>query len=271
MTTLKGRTVLITGGSRGIGRAIALRAALDGANVVIAAKTSEPHPKLSGTIHTVAAEIEEAGGQALALTVDVRDADRVAEAVSEAGAKFGGIDVLVNNASAVFLSSIEETPIKRYDLIHDINVRGTFVVSQACIPYLRQSENAHILTLSPPIDMSPEWFKGRTAYTMSKYAMSMTVAGLSAELADSAVGVNALWPRTMIYTAASKMFDVEAEGCRTEEIMSDAAYEIITSPGDRRTGQFLIDEDVLRETGVDDFSRYDVVAGAPLRLDLFVT
>lgn len=271
MSTLKGRTVFITGGSRGIGRAIALRAAKDGANIVIAAKTSEPHPKLSGTIHTVAAEIEEAGGQALPLAVDIRDEDQVADAVAEASATFGGIDVLVNNASAVFLSTVAETPLKRFDLIFDINVRGTFVVSQACIPHLKSSDNAHILTLSPPIDLSPEWFKGQTAYTMSKYAMSMTVAGLASELADSAVSVNALWPRTMIYTAASKMFDVEAQGCRTDEIMSDAAYDIITSPSGQRTGQFLIDEHVLRDSGVSDFARYDVVPGAPLRLDLYVT
>ncbi|MBB4689557.1 SDR family oxidoreductase [Amycolatopsis jiangsuensis] len=270
MSSLKDRTVFITGGSRGIGRAIALRAARDGANVVLAAKTAEPHPTLSGTIHTVAAEIEEAGGQALPLAVDVRDSDRVADAVAAAAERFGGIDVLVNNASAVFLGDVESTPVKRFDLVFDINVRGTFLVSQQCIPYLRHSDNPHIVTLSPPIDLSPGWFAGRTAYTMSKYAMSMTVAGLAAELADNGVAVNALWPRTMIYTAASAMFDIGAAGCRTEEIMADAAYEIVTSPAAKRSGEFLIDEDVLRASGVDDFSRYEVVPGAPIQVDLFV-
>jgi citronellol/citronellal dehydrogenase len=268
---LQGRTVFITGGSRGIGRAIALRAASDGANVVIAAKTARPHPKLEGTIHTVAAEIELAGGNALPLTVDVRDADRVHDAVAEAARHFEGIDVLVNNASAVFLGEVARTPLKRFDLIFGINVRGTFAASQACIPYLRKSDRAHILTLSPPIDLAPSWFAGRTAYTMSKYAMSMTVPGLAAELRTAGIAVNALWPRTMIYTAASAMFDVEATGCRTPDIMADAAHAIITAPPGQRTGCFLIDEDVLREQGVADLAGYDVVPGAPPQLDLFVS
>jgi citronellol/citronellal dehydrogenase len=270
-TSLRGRTVFITGGSRGIGRAIALRAAGDGANVVIAAKTAAPHPRLAGTIHTVAAEIERAGGNALPLTVDVRDADRVHEAVAEAAGHFGGIDVLVNNASAVFLGEVDRTPIRRFDLIFDINVRGAFAASQACIPYLRQSDRAHILTLSPPIDLAPSWFAGRTAYTMSKYAMSMTVSGLAAELRAAGIAVNALWPRTMIYTAASAMFNVEAAGCRTPEIMADAAHMILTGLPDHRTGCFLIDEDVLREQGVADFASYDIVPGAAPQLDLFVS
>ena len=271
MTTLNGRTIFMTGGSRGIGRAIALRAARDGANVVIAAKTAEPHPKLPGTIYTVAAEIEEAGGRALPLVVDIRDAERVAQAVSEAADHFGGIDILVNNASAVYLAPVAETPVKRFDLMFDINVRGTFAASQACIPHLRRSENAHILTLSPPLDLTPSWFAKHTAYTMSKYAMSMTVVGLAAELHDAGVSVNALWPQTMIFTDATAMFDKSATGCRTTEIMADAAHAILTAPVGTHTGQFLIDETVLREHGIEDFARYEVVAGAPLLPDLFVS
>lgn len=270
MTSLSGCTLFITGGSRGIGRSIALRAARDGANVVIAAKTTNPHPKLPGTIYSVADEIEAAGGRALPVLMDVRDSDQVDHAVGEAVRTFGGIDVLINNASAVHRASVADTPVKRYDLMFDINVRGTFLASRACIPYLRDSANGHILTLSPPIDLDPGWFAGHTAYTMSKYAMSMTVLGLAAELASSGVSVNALWPRTMIYTDATAMFGLDREGCRTPEIMADAAHAVLTAKPGRRTGAFLIDETVLGEAGVVDFGNYDVVPGVPLVPDLFV-
>jgi citronellol/citronellal dehydrogenase len=270
MTSLSNRTLFITGGSRGIGRSIALRAARDGANVVIAAKTAEPHPKLPGTIYSVASEIEAAGGRALPVLMDVRDSAQVDHAVEETIRAFGGIDVLVNNASAVHRAAVVHTPVKRYDLMFDINVRGTFLASRACIPYLRNSANGHILTLSPPLDLDPGWFAGHTAYTMSKYAMSMTVLGLAAELASSDVSVNALWPQTMVYTDATAMFGLGQAGCRTPEIMADAAHAVLTAPPGHRTGGFLIDETVLREAGVTDFGDYEVVRGAPLIPDLFV-
>jgi citronellol/citronellal dehydrogenase len=270
MTGLSNRTIFITGGSRGIGRAIALRAARDGANVVIAAKTAEPHPKLPGTIYSVASEIEAAGGRALPVVMDVRDDAQVKHAVEQTIRAFGGIDVLVNNASAVHRAAVVDTPVKRYDLMFDINVRGTFLTSRACIPYRRASADAHILTLSPPLDLDPGWFADHTAYTMSKYAMSMTVLGLAAELASSDVSVNALWPQTMIYTDATAMFGLGRAGCRTPEIMADAAHAVLTAGPGRHTGQFLIDETVLREAGVTDFGHYDVVGGAPLIPDLFV-
>lgn len=271
MTTLRGRTVFITGGSRGIGRAIALRAARDGANVVIAAKSDTAHRILPGTIHTVASEIEQAGGSALPLVLDVRDADQVSRAVTAAAEHFGGIDVLVNNASAVHLGPVAETPAKRFDLVFDINVRGTFLSSQACVPYLARSDNGHVLTLSPPIDMAGRWFAGRTAYTMSKYAMSMTVAGLAEELREARIAVNALWPRTMIFTNAMGMFGIAEAGCRTVDIMAEAAHAVVTAPSTEATGCFFIDEDVLRERGVTDFTRYEVVPGAPLVPDLYVS
>lgn len=270
MMSLSDRTLFITGGSRGIGRSIALRAARDGANIVIAAKTAEPHPRLPGTIYSVAREIEAAGGRALPVLMDVRDSAQVDHAVEQTIRAFGGIDVLVNNASAVHRAAVVHTPVKRFDLMFDINVRGTFLASRACIPYLRSSANGHILTLSPPLDLDPGWFGGHTAYTMSKYAMSMTVLGLSAELGSSDVSVNALWPQTMIYTDATAMFGLGQAGCRTPEIMADAAHAVLTAPPGRRTGGFLIDETVLRETGVTDFGDYDVVRGAPLIPDLFV-
>lgn len=270
MTSLSNRTLFITGGSRGIGRSIALRAARDGANIVIAAKTAEPHPKLPGTIYSVAREIEAAGGRALPVLMDVRDSAQVDHAVEQTIRAFGGIDVLVNNASAVHRAAVVHTPVKRYDLMFDINVRGTFLASRACIPYLRNSANGHILTLSPPLDLDPGWFAGHTAYTMSKYAMSMTVLGLAAELASSDVSVNALWPQTMIYTDATAMFGLGQAGCRTPEIMADAAHAVLTAPPGHRTGGFLIDETVLRETGVTEFGDYEVVRGAPLIPDLFV-
>ncbi|WP_455357006.1 SDR family oxidoreductase [Streptomyces sp. SYSU K217416] len=273
MTSLKDQTLFITGGSRGIGRAIALRAAADGANVVIAAKTAEPHPKLPGTIHTVAAEIEKAGGRALPLALDVREENQVAEAVDSAARHFGGIDVLVNNASAVFLAQVEGTPLKRFDLMFDINVRGTLVASQACIPYLKNSGNGHILTLSPPIDLQPSWFTGRTAYTMSKYAMSMTVLGLAEELRADNIAVNALWPKTMIYTAASSVFGLGRAGCRSTDIMADAAHAILTRPSAECSGNFFLDEEVLRQEGATDadLAQYELVPGTPPEIDLFVT
>lgn len=270
MTTLKDRTVFITGGSRGIGRAIALRAAADGANIVVAAKTDTPHPKLPGTIHSVADEIVAAGGHALPLIVDVRNDDQIAAAVDKAAATFGGIDVLVNNASAIFLEQTLTTPMRRFDLVFDINVRGTFAVSQACLPHLTKSTNAHILTLSPPLELNPRWFADHCAYTMSKYAMSMTVLGLSEEFRDRGVAVNALWPQTMIETAASSVIGVEAAGCRTTEIMSDAAHAIMISPSAELTGNFFIDEDLLRQRGTTDFRKYEAVPGTPLVKDLFV-
>lgn len=271
MTSLSDRTVFITGGSRGIGRAIALRAAADGANVVIAAKTDTPHPKLPGTIHSVADEIVAAGGRALPLVVDVRNDEHIAGAVDKAVATFGGIDVLVNNASAIFLEKTLSTPMSRFDLVFDINVRGTFAMSQACLPHLTQSTNPHVLTLSPPLELNPQWFADHCAYTMSKYAMSMTVLGLAEEFRDRGVAVNALWPRTMIATAASSLIGVESAGCRTTEIMSDAAHAIVTSPSTDLTGGFFIDEDVLRRRGVTDFSKYEVTPGTPLTKDLFVS
>lgn len=273
MTSLKDRTVFITGGSRGIGRAIALRAAADGANVVIAAKTAEPHPTLPGTIHTVAAEIEEAGGRAFPVAVDVREESQVADAVETAARHFGGIDVLVNNASAVFLARAEDTPLKRFDLMLDINVRGTFAASQACIPYLKHSANGHILTLSPPIDLRPDWFTGRTAYTLSKYAMSMTVLGLAEELRADNVAVNALWPKTMIFTAASAIFGLGRAGCRSTDIMADAAHTVLTRPSAECTGNFFLDEEVLRQEGATDIdlAKYELLPGTPPEIDLFVT
>lgn len=270
MTTLSGRTLFITGGSRGIGRAIALRAARDGANVVIAAKTDEAHPKLPGTIHTVAEEIEAAGGKALPLILDVRDDIRIAEAIDEAATRFGGIDILINNASALFLAGTSDTPMKRFDLMHSVNVRGTFATTQAALPHLSASSHAHVLVLSPPMDLEPTWFSPHCAYTMSKYGMSMCVLGMSEEFRAKRIAVNALWPQTMIQTAASQAFGLEGAGCRSPEIMADAAHHILTDDPSKRTGGFLIDEDVLRAAGVTDFSAYETVPGTPLEKDLFV-
>ena len=268
--SLKGQTIFITGGSRGIGRAIALRCARDGANVVIAAKTSEPHPSLPGTIHTVAEEIVQAGGQALPLLVDVRHEEEIAKAVEAAAARFGGIDVLINNASAIFLAKTPATPMKRFDLMFDINVRGTFATTQACQPYLAKSRNPHVLVLSPPLKLKPEWFADHCAYTMSKYGMSMCVLGMSEEFKEQGIAVNALWPATMIETAASGVIGVGSEGCRTTEIMSDAAYAVLTRDSRKATGNFFLDDEVLREEGIDNLDRYAVVPGKPLTKDLFV-
>jgi citronellol/citronellal dehydrogenase len=272
MANLKGRTLFITGASRGIGKAIARRAAADGANVAIVAKTAEPHPKLPGTIHTAAQEIEAAGGKALPLQVDIRDEDQIAEAVRKTVETFGGIDILVNNASAINLTGTLETPMKRFDLMWGVNARGTFACSQACIPHLRKSPNPHILTLSPPINLDPRWFKQNTAYTISKYGMSLVVLGLAAEFKEDGIAVNALWPRTVIATAALAMLGglTPPEKCRRPEIVADAAHVILTRDSRCCTGNFYIDEEVLREAGVTDFERYAVAPGQPLHPDLFL-
>ena len=270
--TLGGRTLFITGASRGIGREIALIAARDGANVVIGAKTSDPHPKLAGTIHTVADEVRRAGGNALAIQLDVRDENAIAAAVGEAVGKFGGIDVLVNNASAISLTPTCETPAKRFDLMMGVNMRATFLCSQACIPHLKKSPNPHILTLSPPLSMKPKWFAGHVAYTMSKYGMSMCTLGMAEELKPFGIAVNSLWPRTTIATAAVEVHFPPAilEASRTAAIMADAARAILTSDAKTHTGNFYIDEDVLKRGGMTDFTKYAVKPGVPLFQDLFV-
>lgn len=271
--SLAGKTLFITGGSRGIGEAIALRAARDGANVAIAAKTSEPHPKLAGTIHSVAAAIEAAGGQALPLVADVRDESSIAEAVAAAAERFGGIDICVNNASAIDLSPTSDIAMKKFDLIQSVNMRGTFLASRACIPWLRKSANPHILTLSPPLDLRPRWFAAHLPYTLSKYGMSMVMLGLAEELREDGIACNALWPRTTIATAAVEFAlgggDMLA-GARRPEIMADAAHEILTSPASDITGQFFLDDSVLAGAGVTDFERYRHCAGEFLHIDLFV-
>jgi citronellol/citronellal dehydrogenase len=271
MADLKGKTLFISGGSRGIGLAIALRAAQDGANVVIAAKTTEPHPKLPGTIHSAAAAIVAAGGQALAVQTDIRDEDQVVRAVEDAVERFGGIDILVNNASAISLTGTLETPMKRVDLMFGVNVRGTYLCSRACLPYLKRAKNPHILTLSPPLNLNPRWFGPHVAYTIAKYGMSMCVLGMAEEFRPDGVAVNALWPRTTIATAALQIIPgAKPELGRTPEIMADAAHHILTRDSRSLTGRVLIDEVVLREAGVTDFERYAVKAGEKLRLDLFL-
>jgi len=265
-TSLKGKTLFITGASRGIGKAIALRAAEDGANVVIAAKTAEAHPKLPGTIYTAKAEIEAAGGQALACIVDVRFEEQIAEAVKQAVETFGGIDILVNNASAISLTGTLETPMKRFDLMHGINTRGTFACSQACIPHLAKAENPHILNLSPPLNMEPRWFGPHVAYTMAKFGMSMCVLGMAEELKGQNIAVNALWPRTVIATAAVQNLlggDATVRGSRKPDIMADAAHVILTRTSSEFTGHFCVDDDVLRESGVTDLSHYSMTPGMP--------
>jgi len=277
MTTLAGRTLFITGGSRGIGLAIALRAAHDGANVVIAAKTVEPNPKLPGTIHTAAAEIEAAGGHALAVACDIRDEAAVQAAVAAAVARFGSIDILVNNASAISLTGTLATPMKRFDLMFGVNVRGTYLCSQACLPHLvasaKAGRNPHILTLSPPLDMSARWFAPHVAYTMAKYGMSMCVLGMAEEFRAEGVAVNALWPRTVIATAALAMIPgarEQLDRTRKPEIMADAAHAILVRDARATTGRFFLDEEALREAGVTDFERYAVKPGMPLMPDLFL-
>lgn len=271
--SLAGKTLFITGASRGIGLAIGLRAARDGANVAIAAKTAEPHKKLPGTIYTAAEEIEKAGGKALPLVVDVRDHDAVKEAVDKTAAHFGGLDICVNNASAIQLTGTEATDIRRYDLMHQVNARGTFVVSRACIPHLKQAANPHVLMLSPPLDMSPRWFGGHVAYTMAKYGMSMCVLGMAEEFKDAGIAFNALWPRTGIATAAIEFALAGGEGmkhCRTPEIMADAAWHIFTAPSRECTGHFFIDDVLLYEAGERDFDKYRVDPSKPLMPDFFV-
>ncbi len=256
---LAGKTIFISGGSRGIGLAIVKRAAADGANVAIAAKTVEPNPKLPGTIYSAAEEIEAAGGKALALACDIRDEQQVVAAARKTAETFGGIDILVNNASAISLTPTEATPMKRFDLMFGVNVRGTFLCTQACLPYLKQSaerkRNPHILTLSPPLNMNPRWFAPHVAYTMAKYGMSMCVLGHAAEFRQYGIAVNALWPRTVIQTAALQMIPgIKPEHCRTPEIMADAAYQVLISDARTTTGNFFIDDEVLKEAGITDLT-----------------
>ena len=271
--SLAGKTLFITGASRGIGLAIALRAARDGANIAIAAKTAEPHKHLPGTIYTAAKDIEAAGGQALPLIVDVRDEANVYEAVEKTAAAFGGVDICVNNASAIQLTGTEATDMKRYDLMHQINARGTFLTSKACIPHLKRASNPHVLMLSPPLDMSPRWFGTHVAYTMAKFGMSMCVLGMAAEFKDDGVAFNALWPRTGIATAAIQFALAGDEGmkqCRTVEIMADAAHAIFKKKASDFSGNFLIDDSFLYAEGVRDFDQYRVDPTQPLMPDFFV-
>ena len=276
MTTtrsLKGKTLFISGASRGIGLAIGVRAARDGANVVIAAKTAEPNPKLPGTIYSAAEEIERAGGKALPCIVDIRNEDQIQAAVAKAVAMFGGIDILVNNASAISLSGTLQTPMKRYDLMHQINTRGTFACSQACLPHLLKAENPHILNLSPPLNMEARWFGPHVAYTMAKFGMSMCVLGMAEEFRSEGVAVNALWPRTTIATAAiNNLLGGEAimKGSRKPEIMGDAAHYIFTRPSRTCTGNFFIDDEVMASEGITNLDHYAFFPGEPLIPDFFV-
>ena len=271
-STLAGKTLFVTGASRGIGLAIAKRAAADGANVAIAAKTGEPHPKLPGTIHTAAAEIEAAGGRALPLLCDIRHEDQVDAAVLATVERFGGIDILVNNASAISLTGTLETPMKRFDLMFGVDVRGTFLCSQKCLPHLLAAANPHILDLAPPLNLDPKWFAGHVAYTMAKYGMSMCVLGMAEEFRDRGVAVNALWPRTAIATAAIAMIGGEPmlRHSRKPEILADAAHWILTRPARETTGNFFVDDEVLARAGVLDLDRYAVASGAELVADLFL-
>ncbi len=258
METLQGKTLFITGASRGVGKAIGLRAARDGANVVIVAKTAEPHPKLPGTIYTAAKDVESAGGRALPVATDIRFDDQVQSAVDQAVTHFGGIDILVNNASAIFLAGTLDTPMKRYDLMFDINSRGAFLCTQACLPHLRKSANPHVLNLSPPLSMEPRWFAPHPAYTLSKYAMSTWVLGMAEEFRGEGIAFNALWPRTTIDTEAIRLILGEdmRRRSRKPDILADAAHVILTHDSRTFTGRFCIDEDILRGAGVTDFSRY---------------
>ncbi|MBG15902.1 MAG: short chain dehydrogenase [Crocinitomicaceae bacterium] len=273
MGTLKNKTAFITGSSRGIGKAIALRLAKEGCNIVVAAKTADPHPKLAGTIYSAAEEIEQIGGKALPVVVDIRNEELIQNAVDQTIKTFGGIDILINNASAISLTPIEQTTQKRYDLMHEINVRGTFLVSKACIAHLKKSNNAHILTLSPPLNMDPKWFGAHLAYTMSKYGMSMTVIGQSNELKSAGIAANALWPKTTIATAAIQNLlggDAIVQASRKPEIMADAAFSILTRDSKKCTGNFFIDEEVLIEDGITDFNHYAVNPKNTLMKDLFL-
>ena len=271
--SLKGKTLFITGASRGIGLAIGLRAARDGANVAIAAKTAEPHPKLAGTIYTAAEDIERAGGKALPLVVDVREEASVQAAVDKAVETFGGIDICVNNASAISLTGTLSTDMKRYDLMHQINGRGTFLTSKICLPHLRKAANPHILALSPPLDIKPRWFAPHVAYSMAKYNMSLCMLGMAEEFRADGVACNALWPRTAIATAAIQFALTGEEGlkhCRTVEIMADAAHAILSRPAKDCSGNFFMDDEVLAAEGVTDFDQYAVSPGTPLMPDFFV-
>jgi citronellol/citronellal dehydrogenase len=272
-TTLAGKTLFITGASRGIGLAIALRAARDGANVAVVAKTKDPHPKLPGTVYSACEDIEKAGGKALACITDIRSEDQVAEAVKRTVETFGGIDILVNNASAIQLTRTPETPMKRFDLMHQINTRGTYVCTQTCIPYLRRAHNPHVLTLSPPLNIEPRWFGPHVAYSLAKYGMSLCVLGHAEELKDDGIAVNALWPRTVIATAAVRNLlggDEAMRRSRKPEIMADAAYVILTRPSRSFTGNFCIDDDVLRSAGITDLEQYSCIPGSELAPDFFV-
>lgn len=274
--SLQGKKIFITGGSRGIGLAIALRAARDGALIAIAAKTAEPNPKLPGTIYTAAEEIKAAGGTALAIQCDLRDENQIAAAMAQAADEFGGIDILINNASAINLTRTEETPAKRFDLMFDVNVRGTFLTSQAAISHLRDSadagRNPHILNLSPPLSMKSKWFKNHVAYTMAKYGMSMCVLGMAEEFKRDGIAVNALWPRTAIDTAALQMIPgVDTAACRTPEILADSAYIILNRPSKECTGNFFVDDEVLASEGITDLDKYAVVPGTKdFLLDFFL-
>ena len=274
--SLAGKRIFITGGSRGIGLAIALKAARDGASVAIAAKTTEANPKLPGTIFTAAKEIEEAGGVALPIQCDLRDEEQIAASIAKAADEFGGIDILINNASAINLTKTEATPAKRFDLMFDVNVRGTFLTSQAAIPYLRESakagRNPHILTLSPPLSMKAKWFQHHVAYTMAKYGMSMCVLGMSEEFRKEGIAVNALWPRTAIDTAALQMIPgVDTAACRTPEILADAAYIILNRESKDCTGNFFVDDELLASEGITDLEKYSVVPGTKdFLLDFFL-
>jgi citronellol/citronellal dehydrogenase len=271
--SLKGKTLFITGASRGIGLAIALRAARDGANIAVAAKTAAPHPKLAGTIHSAAAEIERAGGRALPLVVDVRDEANVAAAVRQCAETFGGIDICVNNASAINLASTEQIDMRRYDLIQQINTRGTFVTTRACLPFLKRAANPHVLTLSPPLDLNPRWFAPHLAYSLSKYGMSLCMLGMAEEYAPAGIACNALWPRTTIATAAVEFAlggPAMMRRSRRPAIVADAAHMILSRPARECSGRFFIDDSVLYEAGVRDFDAYSVEPGGALLADLFI-
>jgi len=272
MPGLKGKTIFITGATRGIGREIALRCARDGANVVVTGKTASPHARLPGTIHSVAREVEDAGGRALAIMLDIRDADAIVNAVRQTVESFGGIDALVNNASAISLTGTAETPVRRFDLMFSVNVRGTFLCSQACVPHLAKAANAHILNLAPPLNLEPRWFKGHVAYTMAKYGMSMCTLGMADEFRPQGIAVNSLWPRTTIATAAIEVNFPQAilRASRKPSIVADAAYVVLNRDSRATTGNFYIDETVLREEGVTDFEPYAVTRGAALYSDLFL-
>lgn len=273
MGTLKGKTVFITGGSRGIGLAIALRCAQDGANITIAAKTTEPHPKLEGTIYSSIEKIEKAGGKGLACKVDIRDEKMVADAVEETVSKFGSIDVLINNASAISLTPTLNTEMKRYDLMHDVNTRGTFMVSKACIPHLKKSQNPQVMNISPPLNMDAKWFGPHVAYTMAKFGMSLCVLGMAEEFKEEGIAFNALWPRTTIATAAVRNLlggEQAIMGCRTPEIMADAAHVILTQNARENSGNFYVDDEVLERVGITNLDKYAVDPSSTLMPDFFV-